>query len=52
MLRSPSLKQRPKPVAHSERNGESQVHSESVAEAELGQRCFATLNMTMGAEMN
>ena len=48
MLRSRSLKQRPKPGRHCERNPESQIRFEP----ELDQRYFATLNMTMGTEMN
>jgi len=34
------LKQRPKPVAHSERSEESQVHSESVAETRISPEMF------------
>lgn len=52
MLRSRSLKQRPKPSRHSERSEEPQIHFEPVTQPELEQRCFATLKMTMRTEMN
>jgi len=35
MLRSPSLKQRPKPIRHSARSEESQIHFEPELESEM-----------------
>jgi hypothetical protein len=64
MLRSPSLKQRPKPnvilseaeLQRSGRNPRGQAFNvrsflTQSPKPELDQRCFATLNMTVGAEM-